>query len=286
MTAQLLQGESAAVMATLPARSLDLVYLDPPYFSQQEWKGKAGAFSDVWRWDAEAEARLKALRGRHELVATMTDAIGGRAPFGSYLSAMAEILLEAHRLLRPTGCLWLQADDNAIHGLRIVLDVVFGREMWLGDVIWQRSAGKNSSAKRFGRNHDTITCYARARPHLWRTFRFDDTGIRETGRPLVSGILLNDRLNSGSSERVGYPTQKPLSLLDRLIVGSSLPGDVVLDPVMGSGTTIVSALRVGRNCVGIDRSADAIQTARRRLDAAPDTCARRRAADDRQPAFL
>lgn len=374
--------------------SVDLIYLDPPFNSNASYNilfksptGKGAdasieAFDDTWSWGpAAAEALLDiAQSGNHRLhvmMQAMRDAIGENAMM-AYLAMMAVRLVELHRVLKPTGSLYLHCDPTASHYLKLVLDAVFGAENWLNEIIWRRT-GSHNNAQRFGPVHDVIHFYRRSaiyehrpvfRPylngHVQAYFRKADergrywtnsihgAGIRggESGKPwrgydptaakrhwavpsdLVSalgidpelpqhdkldalaalgvidfppadggglptyrqyldrspGMLLQDIwayqphtrgalygsdeaidedvrwLNAqGDRERLGYPTQKPIGLLERIISASSNPGDVVLDPFCGCGTAVDAAQKLGRHWIGIDVTHLAIGLIEKRL---------------------
>jgi DNA modification methylase len=272
------QGDAIEVIrATIADSTIDLVYLDPPFLTQKDWTGTAGSFSDRWHWSDEAAAQAADLAKAAPIAAQLITGFWGRSGAAAYYVAMALLFVELRRVLRLTGSIWVHADDTAIHGLRIMLDVVFGPELMLGVVIWKRSAAHNTTAG-FGRVHDTIACSARSRATRWRLWRIakarpapdrgDLDGHFVGGDPFthffVDGFS-DDQLSSSSAERVGYPTQKPVALLERIILAATLRGDTVLDPTCGSGTTLFAAVKHGRRAIGIDRSAEAIAAATSRL---------------------
>lgn len=368
--------------------SVDLVYLDPPFNSNasynmlfQERDGSQAAaqikaFEDTWRWDAGAarsfdETVDKGGRVADALLALRT--LVGHSDMLAYLSMMAPRLQELHRVLRPTGSLYLHCDPTASHYLKLLLDSVFGAAMFRSEIVWKRS-GAHSDAKQgrrnFGHIHDTLLFYTKSERYTWNTvfaaydgeyigrdyrlvdengrhFRRDnltaarpggDTsytwrvkkraevkerwtadidneylrprrgweykgvqpyrgrywaysqanmrgfalegrlrhtfdGMPEYKRYLdeMPGVPLQDLwadiqpLGARAAERLGYPTQKPEALLDRIIEVSSNPGDVVLDPFCGCGTAVASAQRMGRRWIGIDITALATGLIRKRL---------------------
>jgi DNA modification methylase len=271
MTFALHQGDAVAVMREkIALRSIDMVYSDPPFGNEQVWTGKAGSFDD--RWDASDASR----RGWHALQQHSPAAnLAALACHGdkktlAYIGAMAGIIIEVHRVLKPTGTLWLHFDDTMGAELRLLCDVVFGPQNAVGTLVWKRSDGGKGNANKFGRVHDTIACYARTRAAFWRLWRIGTIG----GDPLspdwntrFDDFAAAQPLGAGDSERVGYPTQKPVALLTELIKAATLEGDTILDPTCGSGTTLVAALNLGCRAIGIDQSSDAIAAAGKRLDA-------------------
>jgi site-specific DNA-methyltransferase (adenine-specific) len=330
----------------IPDESIDLIYLDPPFNSQrtynvlfkyesgEESEAQIAAFDDTWHWNSAAEETY------HDLVTAAPDRVSqmiaalrqfiGPSQMLAYLVMMAARLVELHRVLKPTGSLYLHCDPTASHYLKIILDTIFGPERFLSEIVWKRTSA-HSSAKRPGPVHDIILLYAKSKDFSWnqqyqpydesyveqfyrhvdldgRRYQLGDltgAGIRhgETGetwkeinptekgrhwmvppRELdkldqegliywpqkgkvprlkrylddMLGVPLQDiwvdipPIGAQAKERLGYPTQKPLELLERILEASSNPGDVVLDPFCGCGTTVAAAQKLGRRWIGID----------------------------------
>jgi len=260
-------------LALLPRESVDLIYLDPPFFSNRHYEVI---------WGDEAEVR--SFEDRWE---------GG---IYHYVEWMKDRIFELKRVLKPTGSIYLHCDWHAAHYLKVMLDEVFGEEYFQNEVIWFYQVG-GKSQKRFARKHDTIFFYTKG--HTW-TFNGKDVGIpRKTGTQSFGGKLGVDEqgrpyqdklaasgkvyryyldegkipedvweiqtIQSQDQERLGYPTQKPEALLERIIKASSNAGDVVLDPFAGCGTALVVAHRLKREWLGIDISPTACNLMRRRL---------------------
>ena len=226
MPAELRLGDNLALLRAIPKTSIDLVYLDPPFFTQRTHTAARGSFDDNWA-------------SRDEFVASIRARI-----------------VELRRVLNPTGALYLHADPNhASHPLKIMLDDVFGPCCYLGEIVWQRTHAHSSARKKFAPIHDVILAYERCQGQHDLRAEHDSMWLDIIG------------LNQMAKERAGYPTQKPLALLERIITASSRPGDVVLDPYCGSGTTLVAAEQLGRDSIGFDASEEAITVARERLDA-------------------
>lgn len=270
MTFALHQGEAATVMREkIAPRSVDMVYSDPPFGNEQVWKGKAGSFDDRHTAGDASRRGWHALQQHSPAANIAAVACHGNKKTLAYIGAMAGIILEVHRVLKPTGTLWLHFDDTMGAELRLLCDVVFGPQNAAGTLIWKRTQGGKGNAIGFGRIHDTIACYARSRAAFWRLWRLGTLG----GDPLSAGwhcrfddFATAAPLGSGDAERVGYPTQKPVALLTELIGAATLKGDTVLDPTCGSGTTLVAALKLDCHAIGIDQSPDAIKAARARID--------------------
>ena len=221
----------------------------------------------------------------------------------SYLVSMAVRLMEMRRLLSPSGSLWLHCDYTASHYLKTLLDCIFGADNFITEIAWFIGSRSGAIAKnKLGKAHETILAYAvKYGEHAYNTqylpysesylqwFKYTDEQGRKYRTRTRRGELIRQYLDespgvalhdtwmdishlytssgwfpANRDEITGYPTQKPLALLDRIISASSNPGDVVLDPFCGSGTTLVAAQRAGRQWIGIDANADAIRIARER----------------------
>ncbi|MCU0838395.1 MAG: restriction endonuclease [Rhodospirillales bacterium] len=355
-------GDNLEVLQrSIAAESVDLIYLDPPFNSNatynvlfkapggQQSQAQIEAFEDTWHWNETAEQAFdEVMASGNSDAAEMLRAL--RAFLGindmmAYLTMMAVRLIELHRVLKPTGSLYLHCDPTASHYLKIVLDAVFGVRNFLNEIIWQRTSA-HSSAHRYGPIHDVIFYYAKSDDYCWtgatqpynqdyieaffvhqdadgrRWQRADLTGAgvrkgdsgkpwrgidvtakkrhwavphdeldrldalgrlhwpaREGGVPQrkryideLPGMPLQDvitdikPIHNISRERLGYPTQKPVALLERIVAASSSPGDVVLDPFCGCGTTIHAAEKLGRRWIGIDVTHLAISLIENRLN--------------------
>jgi len=290
--------------------SVDLVYLDPPFNSNASYnvlfkspKGQQShaqieAFEDTWHWGDQAEREFDdLLRQPNTDVSEMMQALRrflGENDMMAYLTMMAGRLLELRRVLKPTGSLYLHCDPTASHYLKLVLDGVFGKENFRNELIWSYRRWP-SIAKQFQRMHDTIFFYTKNRD--MHTFNVEyeensesymkrfkgktqvldpETGTRkividEKSKGLPRRDVWELSIIAGfSKERLGYPTQKPLALLERIIQASSNPGDVVLDPFCGCGTAVHAAQKLGRAWIGIDITHLAISLVEKRLrDAFP-----------------
>jgi site-specific DNA-methyltransferase (adenine-specific) len=272
MASEVRHGDCLAVARDLATESADLVYVDPPFFTQKTHslvtRDRATKFEFCDEWKSRAE----------------------------YIEFLRARVTEFHRVLKPTGSLFFQCDTNASHHIRCLLDEVFGEAMFRSEVIWQYRRWSNSQRNPLP-SHQTIFFYSKTDDYQYHQL-FDEyspsTNVDqilqrrqrdEHGKAVYardeSGKLVQDGckrgvpiadvwdiplLNPKAKERVGYPTQKPILLLERIIWLVTSPGDVVLDPFSGSGTTLVAAELLGRNSLGIDASAEAVRLARQRLD--------------------
>jgi len=377
MTNKLYYGDNLDVLRNyIASESVDLIYLDPPFNSNANYNilfksptGKAAesqieAFEDSWHWNDSAEAAFHdVMVSGNTDVAELLRAMRGflkENDMMAYLAMMAVRLIELHRVLKPTGSLYLHCDPTASHYLKLLLDGVFGADRFRNEIIWKRT-GSHGGSRRWGPIHDTIFFYSKGIDIKWnrvcqdynpdyleKFYRFSDSrgryrlvtltgaGIRkgESGAPWrgvdpsasgrhwavpatalaraypdvklselsvqerlelldsagliywpprgtvpqqkryvdeADGVLIQDMItdigpiSSQAQERLGYPTQKPLALLERIINASSNPGDVVLDPFCGCGTAVHAAHKLGRQWIGIDITHLAIGLIERRL---------------------
>lgn len=353
-------GDNLDVMEELPNELVDLIYLDPPFNSKATYNvlfhehdgtnsaAQITAFEDTWHWDLNAEETyrdlvLNSASSLRNLIEALRGFLG-QSDMMAYLTMMAVRLLEMHRLLKPSGSIYLHCDPTASHYLKVLMDTVFGSTNFKNEIIWKRSQPKGHTSIRFSNSHDVILLYSKSdkasfqpqyRPHdpdyIEKFYRFVEP---ETGRRYRLGDLTNPNKNrpnltyefppgsgivrvwrwtkdrmtkawddgiivmpkdggvaqskryldemEGSSvtdiwddiehlhgtqkELLGYPTQKPESLLERIIEASSKKGDLILDPFCGCGTTITVAERMHRRWIGIDITHIAITLMKNRLE--------------------
>lgn len=182
---RLLLGDNLCLLEALPAASVNLVYLDPPFFTQQTWTGRAGSFEDKF------------------------------AGLDAYLAFMRPRLVDLHRVLTPSGSLYLHCDYHADAYLFLLLVEIFGARQYRNQIIWKRMNGMHNDAKTFGHMHDKILFFAKSARNVW------NKPLHVDATPLTDCWLDIKPLTSGSKESTGYPTQKPLALLERIIAASS-----------------------------------------------------------------
>jgi len=350
--------------------SVDLIYLDPPFNSKRDYnvlfktpKGQKSdaqitAFEDSWDWGDQAQKEYTELL--HQSNTDVTEMIRHLRSFlkdtsiMAYLVMMTNRLVELHRVLKPTGSLYLHCDPTASHYLKVILDTVFGPQNFRNEIIWKRQSAHSDAKNKFPDVADIILFYAKTkvesfypqygeydpeylekfyrfddndgkgryrlgdmaspnpRPNMmyvWLGFPFPDKGwryqrdtmqklhdegrvyypkhkdgsfdfskrpqlkryLREQEGSIVTNVWTDIQpLHDVSAERMGYPTQKPLALLERIIRASSQPGDIVLDPFCGCGTAVHAAQKLGRSWIGIDITHLAISLIEKRMkDAFP-----------------
>lgn len=340
----------------IPDASVDLVYLDPPFNSNRSYnvlfKDESGkeaeaqitAFDDTWHWNDHTEELYHEMVTKGDTtVAGMINALRtfiGENQMMAYLVMMAARLVELHRVLKPTGSLYLHCDPTASHYLKIVLDTIFGPQRFLNEVVWKRTTAHNDP-QRYGRIGDRLLVYSKTQdktfnrifgtysqeqlarykyhdergpyraenltaPHFsptrtiewkgthpganrqWRFSTEELDRLHSIGRillqkdgtprkdglkvyldeavgPPLQDIWVDIGIAPTSNERLGYPTQKPVALLERIIAASSNPDDLILDPFCGCGTTIAAAHKLGRRWIGIDVTHLAISLQKYRL---------------------
>ncbi len=295
-------GDNLEILRGLNSDSVDLIYLDPPFNSNRNYQAPVGskaagaAFKDAWTLDDVDEAQHGLIAEAEPPLYEAINAAGivhGKG-MKSYLIMMGVRLLEMRRVLRSTGSIYVHCDPTASHYLKLLMDSIYGKENFRNEIVWCYEVG-GRSRRQFARKHDTLLFYSKTEGYLfdadavrlkrkkthmkierdakgqeWQTKRDSRTG--KVYRYLVSaGALCPDwwtgiqQLNRSDKERVGYPTQKPLPLLERVIRASSNPGDVVLDPFAGCATACVAAEKLDRQWAGIDLSEKAYQLVRQRL---------------------
>ena len=304
-------GDNLSIMRGMNSASVDLIYLDPPFNSNRDYSAPIGskaagaAFKDTWTLDDVDLAWHGEIAEQSPAVYAVIDAAGVAHGPGmkSYLIMMAVRLLEMHRLLKPTGSLYLHCDPTASHYLKMLLDAVFERKNFRNEIVWDYSFRLMDLPRFFNRKHDVILFYAKTRSGRFsmpkkpwtrdeiiktrkQKIHLDDEGneviwmpggignsksrLKKLSDIMAEGKAMSDvwsipTISSSSKERVGYPTQKPLDLLDRIIEASSTKGDVVLDPFAGCATACVSAENLSREWIGIDLSPLAATLVKTRL---------------------
>ena len=258
------------------------------------------AFEDTWHWGAQSQCEFDALLKNtgtgmlgQALLPAMRDFLGN-SDMMAYLTMMASRLVEMHRILNDTGSIYLHCDPTASHYLKIFMDAIFGKANFRNEIVWcYRGAGYPK--KDFGRRHDLILRYSKTGNYIFNLDEVRDKYASATVERFkhkignirkgkdFGGQTLNVKgrhpddwweiqpIAPSAKERLGYPTQKPLALLERIIKASSRPGDVVLDPFCGCGTAVHASEKLGRKWIGIDITHLAIGLIKKRIhDAFPD----------------
>ena len=261
-------GDNLPILQALPPSSFDLIYIDPPFNT-----GKVQALTQIRTVhdpDGGDRTGFQGRRYRTEKVGTASFADA----FDDFLEFMEPRLKEARRLLKPDGAFFLHIDYREVHYCKILLDQIFGRDSFINEIIWAYDYGGRSKSK-WSAKHDNILWYAK-NPKSY-TFDFEEmdripymapglVGKEKAARGKTpTDVWWHTIVPTNGKERTGYPTQKPLGVLNRLLKVHTEPGDRVLDFFAGSGTTGEAALRLGRSCVLVDSSPEAMKVMARRL---------------------
>lgn len=281
-------------MRGMNSETIDLIYLDPPFNSNTNYAAPIGseaagaAFKDTWGLSDIDLAWCELIQGQrpeiHSLFLAVKQIYGDSMM--AYLIYMAPRLMEMRRLLKPTGSIYLHCDPTASHYLKLVMDAIFGKQNFQNEIVWAYKSG-GASKKRFSKKHDILFFYSKSKKFIFnpqqeksynRDFKpYKFKGVKEYKDDLGWHTMVNmkdiwkiDMVGRTSKERTGYPTQKPLALLKRIIRASSNSGDMVLDPFCGCATTCIAAEDLGsegqpREWVGIDISSKAAELVQSRM---------------------
>lgn len=255
------------LLRRLPDGCIDLVYIDPPFGTGQTRRLQSIALGagELTRAGFGAKVYNYTVRSSHQYRDDM--------PLEEYLDFLNERLIEVHRALKPTGSIYLHLDWHVVHYARFMLDAIFGEDRFLNEIIWSYDYGGRARDK-WARKHDNILWYSKS--SRWTYNRDDIERIPYLAPDLVGpekavrGKLPTDVwwmtiVPTNSRERSGYPTQKPLKLLERIVRASSNPGDLVADFFGGSGTTAVAAAKFNRRYLYVDENPEAHTIAEKRL---------------------
>ena len=276
-------GDNLPIMRGMNSESVDLMYLDPPFNSNANYaapigsKAAGAAFRDIWTLtDIDVEwinlIEEKYPRLHKVLLAAMKDSNK------SYLVYMAVRLLEMRRILKPSASLYLHCDPTMSHSLKLVMDAIFGPDNFQNEFIWYYSGG-GASKTRWARKHDVILFYSASGQWVFNVndvrvpYKWVEGQKRADGseRDYEKGKIADDvwqhhAVMPWAKENTGYPTQKPRALLERIVMASSNPGDMVFDPFCGCATTLVAADLLEREWTGIDISPKAAELVIRRIE--------------------
>ncbi len=266
---RIIEGDNLAVLPTLADASVALIYIDPPFNT-----GRRRSHTRVKVERASPEDADRVGFGGQGYKTTAVGSAAYADAFDDFEAFLRPRLEHAHRLLTADGSFFLHLDPREAHYAKVMTDTVFGREAFLNEIIWSYDYGGRSK-RRWPAKHDTILWYAKD-PKRY-TFRYDDIDrIPYMAPGLVSpekaargktptDVWWQTIVPTAGKERTGYPTQKPLKILERIVRVHSNPGDVVLDFFAGSGTTGEAAARLDRRFVLVDENPEAIAVMRERL---------------------
>lgn len=259
--------DNLPALQAMPSESVDLIYIDPPFNT-----GKEQARKQIRVEKAEDGDRIGFGGNRYQ-----TEVIGERAYrdyFDDYLGFLEPRLLEAYRVLKPDGSLYFHIDYREVHYCKVLLDDIFGRESFLNEIIWAYDFGGRSKT-RWPAKHDNILYYAKDPSHY--TFNRDEVDRIPYMAPGLVGRQKAEKgkfptdtwwhtiVGTNSKEKTGYPTQKPVGVLRRIVAASSQPGDLVLDFFAGSGTIGEVCLELGRRFILVDNNPQAMAVMQERF---------------------
>ena len=305
MVNQLYYGDNLEVLRRyIKDESVDLCYIDPPFNSKRNYnqiynnigsedKAQAQAFIDTWEWDDHAIHGLSEITTNYHglftqqciaLIAGLSNVLG-KGSLLAYLVSMTLRITEIHRVLKPTGSFYLHCDPTASHYLKLILDAVFCSQGgdFQNEIIWCYGSG-GASKYHFSKKHDVILYYSKSNSNF--TFNVDLVREAYSSPEKVEHKIINGKayqrkhelgripfdwwqmpiLTNTAKERLGYPTQKPEALLERIIKASSNENDIVLDAYCGCGTTVAVSQRLDRQWIGIDITYQSISLVLKRLE--------------------
>jgi site-specific DNA-methyltransferase (adenine-specific) len=265
------------------SESVDLIYLDPPFNSKRMYSAPVGSkatgasFKDMWTWKDVDEYYLDSLADNFPALAKYIASVGQihSKPMMAYLTYMSQHIVEMHRILKDTGSIYLHCDPTASHYLKILLDEVFGKNSFRNEIVWCYKRPSAPGQKQLPRLHDIIFWYSKGKKWTFNGEQIripyaksslDRAGYAANASKMTDGGVVELKeggklpedwwdipmLKGNSKESTGYPTQKPLALLHRIIKISSNEGGMVLDPFCGCATTCVAAQQLQRKWIGID----------------------------------
>ena len=272
MSHRIFFGDNLPILQALPIASVDLIYIEPPFNT-----GKVQGRTQIKTTRSEEGDRTGFGGQRYETIKVGTRAYSDL--FDDYLAFLEPRLVEAHRVLAPHGSLYFHIDYREVHYCKVLLDTIFGRDCFLNEIIWAYDYGGRPK-NRWPPKHDNILLYVKDQANY--TFNTDEIErIPYMAPGLVGpekaafGKLPTDTwwhtiVPTNGKEKTGYPTQKPLGILRRIVQASSRPGDLVLDFFAGSGTTGAACLEFGRRFILVDDNLQAIEVMRRRFAGVAD----------------
>ena len=288
-------ADNLDIMRGMDSETVDLIYLDPPFNTKKQYKAPIGSpaegaqFKDIWTDEDVKDGWYSVVAEQYPNIHQIIQAAQHTYDHSMmiYLMAMSIRLFEMHRLLKDTGSIYLHCDPTASHYLKLIMDAIYGKNNFRNEIVWHYYNGSSNTKKYYARKHDIIYFYVKTNKNT-----FDDIAAREPyaensnwvkhPESYGAGYKANPHgkrmhdvwrmpsLNNMSKERTGYPTQKPLALLDRIIQASSNVDDVILDPFCGCATACVAAEKLQRQWIGIDISPAAETITKIRLEEASE----------------
>ena len=280
--------DNLEIMKGINSKYIDLIYLDPPFNKKKIFTAPIGSSAEGANfkdWFKEEDIKDEWIQTIKEDHVELYNFLNGVKAFGNqynycYLVYMAIRLLECHRILKDTGSIYLHCDPTMSHYIKLLLDNIFGEKNFRNEIIWCYKSG-GSSKKNFSKKHDVIFFYSKAEKWNFNYLEEKSYGVTGGGQQgkvkyykdnigNYSIVGLKDwwiisMLSTTHPERTGYPTQKPIKLLERIIKASSNEKDIILDPFCGCATTCIAAEKLNRQWIGIDVSIKAYELVKKRL---------------------
>ena len=296
-------GDNLPALRRMNTATARLIATDPPFKKQRGFFSAAGGYDDRWTWHKDIlgqDRKGNAIAENHaDWIDLMQDdwpaawkvIDAARAAYGddmgAFLCWLGVRLMEMRRILRDDGSIYLHIDHTAHAWTKALMDAIFGRKNFVNEIAWCYKSGGASPKRHFSRKHDTILFYSKGSDYRFnpqqeksynrgfKPYRFAGVTEYQDERGWYTLVGMKDywrldMVGRTSAERMGYPTQKPLALYERIIRASSDPGDIVLDPFCGCATTPIAAERLGRQWVGMDIWEGAYDRVVERLRAQPD----------------
>ena len=293
--------DNLEILQGINTECIDLIYLDPPFNKKKVFTAPIGtsaegaSFKDIFTLEDIKDEWVQTIKEDHyalyRLLESVKD-IEGRTSYNfCYLAYMTIRLLECHRILKDTGSIYLHCDPTMSHYLKLLMDCVFSERNFRNEIIWSYPASPSNTTKDFPRKHDVLLRYTKGTDFIFNTkdvsIPYSDSSVnRVKYGAYASKVMQGTKIKLKGAgklptsvwqdiqqsyryrkEITGYPTQKPLALLERIIAASSNEGDMVLDPFCGCATTCVAAQKAHRQWIGIDISIKAYELVQKRLNA-------------------
>lgn len=272
---KIILADNIEVLPTLPDGSIDLIYIDPPFNT-----GKVQSRTQIQTVpDAENGDRTGFKGKRYKTIYRGTKAFQDQ--FDDFLAFLEPRLQQGHRVLKPAGSFFFHIDYREVHYCKVLLDSIFGRDSFMNEIIWAYDYGARSTSK-WPTKHDNILWYAKDPGNY--TFNYEEidripymapglVGPEKAARgKTLTDVWWHTIVPTAGKEKTGYPTQKPIGIIERIVKVHSRPGDMLLDFFAGSGTLGEAAARLGRDFVLVDNNPQAAEIMARRLAFADPEC--------------
>lgn len=271
MPGRIIRGDNLEILPTVPGASVNMIYIDPPFNT-----GKTQSRTQLKTLAADNGDRTGFQGRRYQSTRIATRSFADA--FGDYLGFLEPRLEQARRVLARNGTIYLHLDYREVHYVKVLMDAIFGRECFLNEIIWAYDYGGRAK-NRWPPKHDNILVYVNDPQNYVFNYKEIDRipymapGLVGPGKAALgktpTDTWWHTIVPTNGKEKTGYPTQKPIGILKRIVLASSQPGDLVLDFFAGSGTTGAACLLTGRSFILVDESAEAMAVMARRFIGVP-----------------